>query len=48
MNQPDDAVMEREVIAKEDGRTLIYYRFIPKASAEPTDDTNTEAKPCLN
>lgn len=43
MNQHDESIMEREVIIKEDGRTLIYYRFIPQNEANATDETPSEA-----
>lgn len=43
MNQTDESIMEREIITKEDGRTLIYYRFIPQAEANTVDETPSEA-----
>lgn len=44
--KPDDAVMHKETVTKEDGRTLIYYRFEPSAAeAAPVDAaTSTEGR----
>jgi len=37
MNSCDRTVMQKEAIVKEDGRRLIYYRFVPEASEPPAE-----------
>lgn len=35
MDNADRTIMQKETIIKEDGRRLIYYRFVPEAQAAP-------------
>lgn len=32
MEPREDPVMQKETVVKEDGRVLIYYRFVPATS----------------
>lgn len=32
MDQPEDTIMQKETVVKDDGRLLIYYRFVPAGS----------------
>lgn len=34
MDQPERTIMQKETLVKDDGRLLIYYRFVP-ADSEP-------------
>ena len=31
----DETIMEKETVVKDDGRRLIYYRFVPAAATAP-------------
>jgi hypothetical protein len=38
MNNPkDETIMEKETVVKDDGRRLIYYRFVPASPAAPAE-----------
>jgi hypothetical protein len=35
----ESTVMQKETIVKDDGRRLIYYRFVPEDPAKPVAET---------
>lgn len=39
----EHTVMQKETLVKDDGRRLIYYRFVPAGDAPATRESETQA-----
>lgn len=46
MDPIEPTIMQKETLVKDDGRTLIYYRFVPESSlGSASDSSGTPAEP---